>query len=68
MQHLKKACKKYKTSVSIAAQSLLGLTFKEYARRHNDPNLSEITMTSTFATEGFAKKVEDITLGNRWVP
>jgi hypothetical protein len=68
MNHLKKACKKYNTTVSIAAQSIIGLTIKEYANRHDDPNLSEITMTSTFATEGFPKSVSSLRLGNTWVP
>jgi hypothetical protein len=64
---LKKACKKYNTTVSIAAQSIIGLTFKEYANRHNDPHLSEVTMTSSFATEGFPKSVSTVRLGNKWV-
>ena len=47
---------------------MIGLALKEYADRHDDKNLSKITITSTFSTKGFPKSVDKVTLGNTWVP
>jgi hypothetical protein len=64
----KMACKNHKCTITNAAHSILGKTIKEYADLNNDPTLSKITIASTFSTEPFPKRVEDVVPRNTWVP
>jgi len=54
--------------VNEAVQSLLGCAIKKYAERRGETNFDNMMMASTFALENFPKSVEEIKLGNQWVP
>lgn len=68
IKEFKKSCKKYKCTITEAAQSLISQTLKEYAVRRGENDLNEVVITSTFFIEPTAQTVDQVKLGNGWVP
>jgi hypothetical protein len=65
---IKKVSKKLGATITEICHTIVGLTIKEYDRRHGSGDLKEITIISTFSTVPMPKRVDEITYGNGFVP
>lgn len=68
LKDLKAACRRNKCTVNDATRAIIGQAVKSYAMTHNDPNLDQIMLASTFTLNDFARKDSDVIAGNYWVP
>ena len=64
---LKAACKPHKCTVNEAMLSIFGQTLKEYASKHNDSDLSLLTITQPVALEGPPQNLNELKFTNTWV-
>jgi hypothetical protein len=63
-----KKCKANKCTFNVACISIIGQAMKEYDKRFGKDDLNQVQIASSFALRGFPNKVEDIVMGNDWVP
>ena len=60
-------CKANKCSLNEAIRGILGVTVKEYAMRHNDPDFNEMGIIQTNALIGLPQTAKEMVFGNNWV-
>lgn len=63
-----KKCKIHKCTFNVACISIIGQAMKEYDKKFGKNDLKKVQIASSFALRGFPNKVEDIKMGNDWVP
>lgn len=68
MPDVKKACKRHKCTLNEGLLGVLGITLKEYAVMHNEPSLSEITISQAVAIGSPPQDLSELTFTNTWVP
>ena len=62
------SCKLNQCTFTQANHSIIGQIFKEYSANRGEPNIDQIIFGSTFALAPMPQSLEEVKMGNQWVP